>query len=289
MSELKTITVIGATGMLGTPVTEELVRAGFQVRALVRNMDKARRKLPAEVILMEGDIRDSESLEKAFQNADGVYVSLSTYPDEHHKDFKTESDGIKNIVGAAEKTSIKRIAYLSSLVHRYEEFDWWAFDIKRAACEILKRSSIPITLFYPSNFMENLPHLHLQGNWLILLGRQKTKSWYVAAEDYGKQVAQSFKQLTGGETREYPVQGPEAFNFEEAAKEFAKHYSKKDLNIIVLPMWLMRTAGIFSREIRYGAKITEAINHYDEKFRSEHTWEELGKPEITLAEFARRR
>ena len=38
----KKITVIGATGMIGIPVTNELINAGFEVTALVRNVEKAK-------------------------------------------------------------------------------------------------------------------------------------------------------------------------------------------------------------------------------------------------------
>ena len=46
---LKKIAVIGATGMLGIPVVAELVEDGFEVTALVRNPERARRVLPAQV------------------------------------------------------------------------------------------------------------------------------------------------------------------------------------------------------------------------------------------------
>ena len=36
------ITVFGATGMIGQPVTKALIKAGFQVTALVRNVEKAK-------------------------------------------------------------------------------------------------------------------------------------------------------------------------------------------------------------------------------------------------------
>jgi uncharacterized protein YbjT (DUF2867 family) len=42
----KKITVIGATDLIGVPVTKALLKAGFEVTAMVRNPDKAQRILP---------------------------------------------------------------------------------------------------------------------------------------------------------------------------------------------------------------------------------------------------
>ena len=43
MSAMKKIAVIGATGMLGIPVTVALIDAGFVVTALSRKPDEAKR------------------------------------------------------------------------------------------------------------------------------------------------------------------------------------------------------------------------------------------------------
>ena len=37
--------------------------------------------------------------------------------------------------------------------------------------------------------------------------------------------------------------------------------------------------------MNYAYHICEALNKYPEKFESENTWNDLGKPSITLAEY----
>jgi len=286
MNAIQTITVIGATGMLGKPVTEVLVNEGYEVKALVRDLDKAENFLPGSVDLIEGDIRNIDDLKQAFRGSQGVYISLSSRPGEKNASFRTEVEGIKNIIEASRRTGIQRIAYLSALVKNYREFDWWVFDNKREACAMLKSCAIPTIIFNPSSFMENFPEIHCRGNKVIILGNQKTRSWYISAGDYGNQVARSFK-LPVNDHREYPVQGPEPYNTEEAARVFIEAHPSDNLTLVKLPMFLVRFLGLFSGEMAFGAKITEAINHYDEKFMSEQTWEDLGKPATTLEKFAR--
>ncbi len=285
MSQIKSVAVIGATGMLGTPVTEELLKAGYSVRAIVRNLDKAHRRLPEDVEVVEGNLEDKESLERGFEDMDALYLNLTTYPGEKSASFQTENHGLQNIIEAANVSGIKRIGYLSSLVKDFKDIDWWVFDIKNRACELLQECSIPCTIFYASNFFENLSELQLVGNRVMLAGTQVTRSWWVGAHDFGKQVVKAF-EINNELNKEYSIQGLEPLNFEEAADIFIKHYRPKQLKKMKTPLWLFKYLGSLSKEINFQYNILYAINHYDEQFQSKETWQQLGKPQITLSDFA---
>lgn len=284
MKTIRSIAVVGATGMLGSYTTNVLANEGYSVTAVVRDTLKGQRLLGHKVHLQKGDLRDSGSLLTALRDVDYLYLSLSTRADEKDSDFKTEIDGLKNAIEVAKKVKIKRIGYLSSLVKDYEGIDWWVFDIKREAVRILRESEIPVTIFYPSNFYENLSELQMRDNRIVLAGYQKTKSWWISAEDYGLQVAEAFRQ-EHNENREYPVQGPEAMNMDEAIDRFIENYPGK-LNKMRAPMWVFKMLKPFSKTLDFQYHILEAINHYDEIFQSKKTWEELGKPHLTLTDWA---
>lgn len=272
--------------MLGAPVTNQLHEEGMQVTAVVRDMEKARLKLHKSIRLVEGDLKKPGSLKSAFTGSESVYLNLSTGPFEKETPFKTEIDGVYNVIEAAKSSGIKRIGFLSSLVKDYRGIDWWVFDIKREACRILLDSDIPATVFYPSNFFENFPAQHLIGNRLVLIGEQKTKSWWIGTKDYARQVAVALQQ-THDENREYPVQGHEPMNYDEAAEIFINYYSFKKLKKTRIPVRLLRLFRRISAKIDFNYNIIYAINHYDEKFQSEDTWRDLGKPTQRLAEFTR--
>lgn len=58
--------ITGATGFIGQNLAKTLAQRGYQVKALVRSIDKSSGILnPSEINLFEGDITDIESLEKA--------------------------------------------------------------------------------------------------------------------------------------------------------------------------------------------------------------------------------
>lgn len=283
------ILFIGGTGMLGKPVARELIHAGFELHFLARNPVRVRDLYPGQPVI-QGDVLESDSLEVAMQGMDIVYCNLSVHPSSKEKDPQPEREGVANIIQAARRSGIKRIAYLSSLVHRYEGMDgfhWWAFRVKAGAVKSIQESGIPYSIFYPSTFMETYPFQVIRGNKIAALGKSKMPMWFIAAEDYGNQVAASFRLDQSG-NYDYDIQGPEPYKFDEANRVFVSHYTKSKLGILHAPIWLMKWMGAFSQQYNYVYHICKALNLYPEKFNSEKTWEKLGKPEISLAQYASR-
>lgn len=284
---MRKILVIGGTGMIGKPVTRALVKAGFQVSMLARNPEKAQQLFP-DVPIVPGDVFDPLSLLKAFEGQDAVYISLSTPRNSRKKDRMPEQEGLDNIIAVAQRTGIKRLEMISSLVQHYNGmhgFHWWILDIKQAAVEKLKRSGIPYTIFYPSSFMENFDQLMMKGNRIMVATGSKAPMYFIAADDYAQQVVRSFEVLTT-ENKEYPVQGIEALTWDEGAKAFMAHYTKSRLQMMKVPLGLLKLLGGFFPVINYGANILEAMNNYPEKFEAQLTWQELGKPVITIETYA---
>lgn len=280
------ILFIGATGMLGKPVAQELIRAGFDLQLLARDPEKTRALFPGARTI-RGDVFDETGLQTAMTGVDIVYCNLSVQQNSGEKDLQPEREGVTNIINAAKKTGVRRIAYLSSLVHLYEglnNFHWWAFRLKQDAVEKIKNSGIPYTIFYPSTFMECFPFQMMRGRTLGMVGRSREAMWLIAGTDYAKQVARSFGLLTT-ENREYIVQGPEPFTFEQANEIFIANYNRGKLKVIRAPIGVIKFFALFSRRLDYVWRICEALNKYPEKFGSGQTWKELGEPTVTFAEF----
>ncbi len=281
------ILFIGATGMLGKPVIKQLVQAGFQVTAMVRSLEEAKNVLPKEVQLVQGDLQDKQSIAQALDNQEVVYLNLSIKQTEKRNAFHTETDGLRNLLEVLKTKPVQRLAYLSSVVQRYQGtngFHWWVFEVKQQAIQLIKQAGISYTIFYPSNFMESLSSLYKQGNRLLLAGKAKEKMYFIAGEDYGRQVAESFRILPT-ENKEYDIQGLEAFTADEAVTLFQQHYKHTKLTISRAPLGIIKFAGNFSTKMNYAAHIIEALNNYHEPFTSQTTWNELGKPKITLTQF----
>jgi uncharacterized protein YbjT (DUF2867 family) len=283
---MQKILFIGATGMLGQPVALELLRAGFQLTLLARDVEKTQKLFP-NIRVVKGDVFDQSSLELAMKDHDTVYLNLSVDQSSKKNDRQPEREGINNIIAAAKKTGIKRIAYLSSLIKNYQGmngFKWWSFELKQAAVDAIKRSGLNYSIFYASTFMECLDKQMLQGSKLMLAGRSEAPMWFIAGKDYGIQVAWALKQA-GDANQEYNIQGLEPFTFDQAAKVFCENY-KAPTKPLRAPLATIKVLGLFNQRMNYTYNICEALNKYPEKFESQKTWDELGKPATTLANYA---
>jgi nucleoside-diphosphate-sugar epimerase len=282
---MQKILFIGASGMLGKPVALELYRAGFQISLLGRDVEKLQRLFPNSTVF-KGDVFDVASLEAAMNGQEIVYLNLSIAQSSKKTDKQTEREGMDNIIAAAKKTGIKRIVYLSSLIKNYQGmngFQWWAFEIKHAAIDAIKKSGLNYSIFYPSTFMETLDKQMLQGTRVMLAGRSEAPMWFIAAKDFGIQVAWGLKKA-GDTNQEYNVQGLEPFTSDEAAKIFCDNY-KAPVKVLRAPLTPIKFLGFINQRMNYAYHICEALNKYPEKFESENTWNDLGKPSTTLVEY----
>jgi uncharacterized protein YbjT (DUF2867 family) len=279
------IAFVGATGMLGKPVAEALQQAGHGVRVVARDVGRAQAALGTRFAYAAADVADTEALVRAFADTDAVYINLSTSPLERESGFHVELDGIRNIVTAARRAGVTRVLYLSSLMQRFEESSWWVLRVKRAAVDLIKNSGLTYTLFYPSNFMENLFYRNKQGSRINLAGAFRHKNYWIAARDYAAQVSESLRLPVAN--REYVVQGPQALTYPEAAELFARHFSAENLKVSRAPLGVLKIIGLFSRELRYVARILETIGRQPESFEAEATWRDLGTPQTSVADYAR--
>ena len=110
--------VTGATGFVGAAVARALERAGWQVRVLVRSgSDRSNlQSLAAQVV--EGQLADSSSLERALDGCAGLFHVAADYrlgARDPSQLYRTNVEGTRNILQAARTAGVARIVYTSSV------------------------------------------------------------------------------------------------------------------------------------------------------------------------------
>ncbi|MBO0951668.1 SDR family oxidoreductase [Fibrella forsythiae] len=283
-----TIAIIGATGMLGQPVTRTLLAAGYTVRIIARHVAAAKRLFPAAEVVF-GDLKKPESLPAALAGCAVTYLSLSVRQTEKPTDFHTETDGLRHLLAAAKVAGVKRVAYLSSIVMRYQSmngFNWWVFRIKHEAVALIKASGLDYSIFYPSNFMETMLTTQRMGPLVLVVGSSEVKPWFISAKNYGKQVARALQIAQAGQPQEYVIQGPEPVTQLTAAQRLAVSYTRSKLMVLEIPLAMLRFGQLVSQQADYGVHIAEALNSYPEQFEAERTWPHLGKTTLPINSFA---
>lgn len=115
---MKTL-VTGAGGFIGSSVVRALMEDGQDVRAMVRPAGDRRNLKGLEIEIVEGDLLDKDSLNKALKGANKLYQIAAIYRHWHPKggDFirKTNIEGTRNILDCALKYDLEKIVYCSSI------------------------------------------------------------------------------------------------------------------------------------------------------------------------------
>mgnify|MGYP005839693837 CR=1 FL=1 len=109
--------VTGATGFIGGNLARELLRQGFQVRALVRKSSSRMTIDGLDVEIALGDLRDKPSLECALTGCDVLFhvaASYTFWTRDPAAVYDTNVQGTENILTAAGAVGIEKIVYTST-------------------------------------------------------------------------------------------------------------------------------------------------------------------------------
>jgi uncharacterized protein YbjT (DUF2867 family) len=109
-----TILLTGGSGYVGGRLIPLLERLGVRLRCLARNPDKVRSQVQATTEVVQGDVLDPLSLDRALR---GVYTAYYlVHLMSGSKDFEREDrQAALNFAGAAKQAGIQRIIYLGGL------------------------------------------------------------------------------------------------------------------------------------------------------------------------------
>lgn len=146
--------VAGATGETGRRIVQELVQRQIPVRALVRDLDKARQILPAAAELVVGDVLQPETLRAAIQDCTVLLSATGAAPSfDPTGPYKVDYEGSKNLVDVAKAAGIEQFVMVSSLCtsqlfHPLNLF-WLILVWKKQAEDYLRNSGLTYTIVRP--------------------------------------------------------------------------------------------------------------------------------------------
>ncbi|MBB4758253.1 NmrA family transcriptional regulator [Xanthomonas arboricola] len=138
------ILVTGATGTIGSLVTQGLADAGAEVRALVRQPGK--RAFPTGVTEVIADLTDVASMRAALSSVRTLFLLNAVTPDE-----VTQALIALNL---AKDAGIERIVYLS-VIHADKFTNVPHFTGKHTVERMIESLDIPATILRPAYFMQN--------------------------------------------------------------------------------------------------------------------------------------
>ena len=263
------ILVIGASGMLAGPVIRKLDEAGFQVRLFSRSVKPS--MFINEYEIIQGDVYNPDDLDKAVQGCDAIHISISNVDD---------VSATEAILESAKKNNIKRISMVSGATVA-EENRWFSYiDKKFRAEQLIIQSGIPYFVFRPTWFFESLEMMVRNGRASVL-GRQNGIFHFVAADDFGRMVANAYN-MKGNENGMFYIYGPEGFRMKDLLEKYCQALHPQVKKVTETPVAVLKIIAFLTR--KSSLKFTASLFSYFEKTNEPeipvHELEKLGKPEI---------
>lgn len=122
MQEKKVVFVTGSTGLLGNNLVRELIARNYQVKALARSFEKAKKQfqgLNVEIVI--GDLSEVSIFKSHFENVD-ILINTAAYFRDNYKGgnhwnelVKTNIEDTKKLIEAAVAKGVKNIVHTSSI------------------------------------------------------------------------------------------------------------------------------------------------------------------------------
>ena len=110
--------VTGASGFVGAAIVRALLEQSWQVRCLIRTTSSRRNLERLAVELVCGELAEEASLEQALAGCQVLFHAAADYrlgaPDPERL-YRTNVEGTRNILQAAQRAGIERLVYTSSV------------------------------------------------------------------------------------------------------------------------------------------------------------------------------
>jgi NADH dehydrogenase len=221
--------LIGGTGDLGGRVALRLARRGVRLRALVRPGKDTAPLRAVGVEVVEGDLRDPESVTRAVAGCEAV-VSTATamgraMGGEALSVHDVDGRGMLHLVEAAERAGAARFVFVSAAAIDHPIAAGSPLGAAKRAVEArLRASRMREVVVRPDMFMEvwlSAPvGFDWQGSAITVFGRGDAPAAYVATDDVAELTARL--ALAPDPPRQLEFGGPEAMTRNEAIASFER-------------------------------------------------------------------
>lgn len=216
------VLVAGATGRQGGAVVRHMLPKGWRLRALTRNPKSyaARQLAEKGVELVEGDMDDPASLERAARGVYGIY----SVQDFWTVGARREVQQGKNLADVAKKAGVEHLVYSSvGGAERNTGITHW--ETKWVVEKHLRGLNLPVTVLRPASFMETY-HITeveiglLKGKLADPIRGDKPYQT-IATDDIGAFAALAFERPKDFIGLDLEIAGSELTNI-DAAKVFSR-------------------------------------------------------------------
>ncbi len=222
------VLVVGSTGVLGSEICRQLTQKNIPVRALVRATSDAAKVAHLESLkceLVEGDLKDPDSLARACEGVEAVIsTASSTFSRQEGDSIQTvDQEGQLNLVDAAQKAGVGQFVFIS--FPDSEEYPTPLNEAKRGVEQRLRDSGMNFVSLQANYFMEIWLSPALGFDYpnraARILGDGNGKSSPISFVDVAKMAVAALGHADA-KNQLIPIGGPDTLSMQEVVQLFEK-------------------------------------------------------------------
>jgi uncharacterized protein YbjT (DUF2867 family) len=285
MTMTRTLLMTGATGVVSSALIRALEPAkNVKLRALVRDPNKTHALRQRGIEAVAGDLDDPESLSPAFEGVTDLWLLTAVSP--------RQPENSMNALWAAKRAGVERVVRMSAIGADHDAPSRNGRLHALSDAELMA-SSLKWTILRPHFFMQNLlmsaASIAQQGALYFDMGQGKLGM--IDVRDIGAFAA---RVLTSAPAEHhgkiYTLTGPSSISFEEVAAQLSQGIDKP-VRYVPVPHEATRSAvlgmgmsaWLAGMMVEYGTAYAENWGN----FTTPHVQDLLGRPAISVLEFAR--
>jgi uncharacterized protein YbjT (DUF2867 family) len=238
---------------------ELLTKRGMPVRVLTRDRTRAKH-LPEAVEIVEGNVRDPETLTPAMAGVTSVISAIQGLDDPKSNPMATDRDGNRNLITAAKASGVDHFV-LVSVVKSSPDHPMSLGRAKFAAEQSLKASGLAWTIVRGTAYMEFWVQMVVQplidkGRTQVF-GRGDNPINFVSVNHVAKAVEMAVVD-SGMRGVDLEVGGPENFTMNQVVESFERMTGRKG-KVSHVPLTMMRIMSVVIRPVKPAmARIVQA-------------------------------
>lgn len=263
-----TILVTGAAGFLGNNVVRRLAEQGKPVRAMVRNVDKAEKRLADvkdKVEIVQGDVADREGLKTLMRDVSTVIHLVAIALEKGGQTYEAVNyQGTVNVVDAAKAAGVPRFIYMSQNGADPNHFSRFLRSKGRAQ-EYVASSGLQWTALRPSvifgtqdEFFNSIARMvRLTPLVFPNVGGGTAQFQPVSVHD----VAEATVRCVDNDDtigKAFPLGGPEVLTLKEIEQRILKAMGTNRI-LIPGPTWLLKPAVFVMEKVLPGSPVSTTL------------------------------
>lgn len=269
------VLVIGATGLVGNAVANQLHTDGYDVVVMTRSREKAKQVYSDDFEIIEADVLSPSTIKHSFTGIDAVFISLPE---------KYVPEAMHNIIKYSKESKVKQFVYISGCTVR-EENAWHPmikghFEGEKAIVD----SGIPFTILKLTMVMDMIPRYANNGNSFII-GRQVHGWSWIHTSDIARMTSAALSNEKA-KYQKLTLWGKEKLTIAQAVEKYNRANNLGEKPVKSKPYWMANLLALMvGDKLKYAISIFKYFENHPEEGNPQEAYSILCEPQMTMNKY----